>query len=139
MTTTVVHYELAGNVAVLTLANAPVNALSHAVREQLIAGIHRAREDDSVAAVVITSSLPLFSAGADISEFAHAPKSPSLPEVLDVIEQSHKPVTAILPGGAFGGGLELALACHYRVSVDGNKVGLPEVHLGILPGAGGTQ
>jgi len=121
------------------MANAPVNALSKAIRVGLLAALQKASEDDSVHAIIITSELPLFSAGADISEFSGGDLSPMLPEVLNAIESSTKPVVAALNGAAFGGGLELALACHYRVTVEQNKVGLPEVHLGILPGAGGTQ
>ena len=125
--------------AMIELHNKPVNALSKQVREGLIAAINTSLKDESVNAIIITSSLPLFSAGADISEFASGNLSPSLPEVLNLIENAHKPITAVVNGGAFGGGLELALSCHYRVTFSGNKVGLPEVHLGILPGAGGTQ
>jgi 3-hydroxyacyl-CoA dehydrogenase len=105
----------------------------------VIEGVQNALSDASVKVVVLSSALPLFSAGADISEFSGGDLSPMLPEVLDVIEQASKPVIAVVNGNAFGGGLELALACHYRISHKQNKVGLPEVHLGILPGAGGTQ
>ena len=121
------------------MQSAPVNALSRAVRVGLIDGIESALSDDSVSAIVITSSLALFSGGADISEFSGGDLSPNLPEVLDKIENATKPVVAVLPGPAFGGGLEVALACHHRITFAGNQVGLPEVNLGILPGAGGTQ
>lgn len=138
-TQALVNYDVQHNIATITLNNAPVNALSCAVRQQIGDSLEKALQDGAVETVVITSALPLFSAGADISEFSSAPKSPMLPDVLNAIEQAAKPVIAVLPGPAFGGGLELALACHYRLSVAGNKVGLPEVNLGILPGAGGTQ
>ncbi len=127
------------NVALLWLQNPPVNALSKAVREGLIAALEKAQADSSVKVIVISSEQKLFSGGADISEFAGGNLEPNLPTVLDKIENANKPVVAVLNGAAFGGGLEVALACHYRVSFTGNKVGLPEVNLGILPGAGGTQ
>ncbi len=127
------------HLALVGLNSAPVNALSKALRIGIVEGINKALSDAKVKAIVLHSHLPLFSAGADISEFSGGDLSPMLPEVLDVIEQSAKPVIAIVGGNAFGGGLELALACHYRVTHAKNKVGLPEVHLGILPGAGGTQ
>lgn len=135
----VVSYDVQQGMAVITMSNAPVNALSQAVRVGLIAGMDKALQDDNVHAVVITSSLALFSGGADISEFSSGNMSPMLPDVLEKIEQSSKPVFAVLPGPAFGGGLEVALSCHHRITFAGNKVGLPEVNLGILPGAGGTQ
>ena len=121
------------------LQNPPVNALSKAVRVGLIAAVKQALADDTVAAIVISSKQNLFSGGADISEFASGDYEPPLPEVLELIEQAPKPIIAVLNGPAFGGGFELALACHYRVTFAANKVGLPEVNLGILPGAGGTQ
>ena len=134
-----VGYTVQQGVATITMQSAPVNALSRAVRVGLIDGIESALSDDSVSAIVITSSLALFSGGADISEFSGGDLSPNLPEVLDKIENAIKPVVAVLPGPAFGGGLEVALACHHRITFAGNQVGLPEVNLGILPGAGGTQ
>lgn len=136
---TVVDYQVSDAVATITMKNGPVNALSQAVREGLQDGVKQALDDDNVKAIIITSALPLFSGGADISEFAGGNLSPALPEVLNTIEQASKPVIAVLPGPAFGGGLEVALSCHHRITVKGNKVGLPEVNLGILPGAGGTQ
>lgn len=135
----VVAIEQEGSIAVIKLNNPPVNALSRDVRQGLMHALEAALRDDSVLCLVIASELALFSAGADISEFAGGNLEPGLPDVLNAIENSPKPVIAALSGSAFGGGLELALACHYRLSFDGNKVGLPEVHLGILPGAGGTQ
>lgn len=136
---TPVTYNQDQHLALVGLNGAPVNALSKALRIGIIDGVKKALSDDKVKAIVLHSHLPLFSAGADISEFSGGDLSPMLPEVLDVIEQSTKPVIAIVGGNAFGGGLELALACHYRITHAKNKVGLPEVHLGILPGAGGTQ
>jgi 3-hydroxyacyl-CoA dehydrogenase len=134
-----VAYDVQQGVATLTMQSAPVNALSRALRVGLIDGIEQAINDESVKAIVVTSALPIFSGGADISEFAGGDLSPNLPEVLEKIENASKPVVAVLPGPAFGGGLEVALACHHRITFADNKVGLPEVNLGILPGAGGTQ
>jgi 3-hydroxyacyl-CoA dehydrogenase len=127
------------NVAVLWMQNPPVNALSKAVRVGLIAALQQALADDSVKVIVISSKQNLFSGGADISEFSGGDFEPPLPAVLELIENANKPIVAVLNGPAFGGGLEVALSCHYRVTFAANKVGLPEVNLGILPGAGGTQ
>lgn len=134
-----VSYAVDAGVATLVMQSGPVNALSKALRIGLIDGVEQALSNDSVKAIVITSSLPIFSGGADISEFSGGDLSPMLPEVLDKIENATKPVIAVLPGPAFGGGLEVALACHHRITFADNQVGLPEVNLGILPGAGGTQ
>lgn len=128
-----------GEVLVIVSDNPPVNALGQAVRAGLKAGIEEALSDDSVKAVVIRCDGRTFHAGADITEFGKPPVGPSLPEVIDAIEASTKPVVAALHGTALGGGLEVALGCHYRIAVPSAKVGLPEVKLGILPGAGGTQ
>ena len=134
-----VSYAVEEGVATLIMQSGPVNALSKALRVGLIDGVDQALSNDNVKAIVITSSLPIFSGGADISEFSGGDLSPMLPEVLDKIENASKPVIAVLPGPAFGGGLEVALACHHRITFADNQVGLPEVNLGILPGAGGTQ
>jgi 3-hydroxyacyl-CoA dehydrogenase len=130
-----------GDVLVIASNNPPVNALGHAVREGLVRGIEEANGDDAVKAVVIIGEGQTFFAGADISEFG-TPKAfqpPMLPQVVDIIEGCAKPVVAAIHGTAFGGGLEVALASHYRVAVPGAKLGVPEVKLGLLPGAGGTQ
>jgi 3-hydroxyacyl-CoA dehydrogenase len=130
-----------GDVLVISSNNPPVNALGHAVREGLVRGIEEANGDDAVKAVVIIGEGATFFAGADISEFG-TPKAfqpPMLPQVVDIIEGCAKPVVAAIHGTAFGGGLEVALASHYRVAVPGAKLGVPEVKLGLLPGAGGTQ
>ncbi len=127
------------NIALVMMQNPPVNALSQSVRVGLLEEIGAALQDDSIQAIVLSSEQALFSGGADISEFSSGKFEPPLPEVLELIEQASKPVVAVLNGPAFGGGLELALACHYRVTFSDNKIGLPEVKLGILPGAGGTQ
>ena len=130
-----------GDVLIVTSNNPPVNALGHAVREGLVVAIQEADSDDGVKAVVIVCQGQTFFAGADISEFG-TPKSfaqPVLPQVVDVIENCTKPVVAAIHGTAFGGGLEVALASHYRVAVPSAKLGVPEVKLGLLPGAGGTQ
>jgi 3-hydroxyacyl-CoA dehydrogenase len=128
-----------GRVAVLTVNNPPVNALSRHVRQGLHDGLAQAAADPAVEAVVITCAGRTFIAGADITEFGKPPAEPSLHAVLDRIEGSAKPVVAAIHGTALGGGLEVALACHYRVGVKGARFGLPEVKLGLLPGAGGTQ
>src|SRR4051812_27829303 len=130
-----------GDVLIVTSNNPPVNALGHAVREGLVKAIEEADGDDAVKAVVIICQGQTFFAGADISEFG-TPKSfesPALPMVVDRIEACTKPVVAAIHGTAFGGGLEVALASHYRVAIPSAKLGVPEVKLGLLPGAGGTQ
>jgi 3-hydroxyacyl-CoA dehydrogenase len=130
-----------GDVLIVTSNNPPVNALGHAVRDGLVKAIEEADGDDAVKAVVIICQGQTFFAGADISEFG-TPKSfeyPALPQVVDIIENCTKPVIAAIHGTAFGGGLEVALASHYRVAVPSAKLGVPEVKLGLLPGAGGTQ
>ena len=128
-------------VAVVTLNNPPVNGLGVAVRTGLRAAIDAAASDDGVQALVITGSGRMFSGGADISEFAKTPPpgTPPLPELIDALEASAKPVVAAIHGVALGGGFELALGCHVRLAAPGTRVGQPEVTLGIVPGAGGTQ
>jgi 3-hydroxyacyl-CoA dehydrogenase len=128
-----------GRVAVLTGDNPPVNALSQHVRKGLHDGIKQATADGAVQAIVIACAGRTFIAGADITEFGKPPAEPSLHSVLDLIEGSPKPVVAAIHGTALGGGFEVTLACHYRVGVKAARFGLPEVKLGILPGAGGTQ
>ncbi|MEE8453953.1 MAG: 3-hydroxyacyl-CoA dehydrogenase NAD-binding domain-containing protein, partial [Limibaculum sp.] len=134
-----VRYALDGNVAVLTVDNPPVNALGIGVRTGLKEGIERAIADPEVDAIALVCAGRTFFAGADISEFGKPPASPSLRELQDVMEHCPKPIVAGIHGTALGGGLETALACHYRIAVPGAVLGLPEVKLGILPGAGGTQ
>lgn len=128
-----------GEVLVVTSNNPPVNALGQAVRAGLADAMAEAAGDDAIQAVVICCEGRTFFAGADITEFGKPPVGPSLPEVIDAIEASSKPVVAAIHGTALGGGLEVALGCHYRIAVASAKLGLPEVKLGILPGAGGTQ
>ncbi|MEM7325778.1 MAG: 3-hydroxyacyl-CoA dehydrogenase NAD-binding domain-containing protein, partial [Actinomycetota bacterium] len=119
--------------------NPPVNALSHHVRQGILDGINAAVADESVAAIVLTCRGRTFIAGADISEFGKPPQGPPLPEVQAAMENSPKPVIAAIHGTALGGGFEVALCAHYRVSVPTARFGFPEVKLGLLPGAGGTQ
>ena len=133
----VIAYELHGDIAVLRVQNPPVNALGHAVRLGLDKAMTRAEAEAK--AVVIVGDGRSFPAGADISEFGKPPQDPWLPELCNRIEASPLIVVASLHGTALGGGLEVALSAHYRIAVASAKVGLPEVHLGILPGAGGTQ
>ncbi len=128
-----------GDVLVVTSNNPPVNALGAAVRQGLVAAIEEAEADDAVNAVVIRCEGQTFFAGADITEFGKPPVMPWLPSVVDTIENCSKPVVAAIHGTALGGGLEVALGCHYRVAVKDAKLGVPEVKLGLLPGAGGTQ
>jgi len=137
--TSPIRTEKHDNVLVIISDNPPVNALGQAVRAGLTDGIAEALSDDSVEAVVIRCDGRTFFAGADITEFGKAPQGPSLPEALDKLEASEKPVVAAIHGTALGGGCEVALACHYRVAVPSAKLGLPEVKLGLIPGAAGTQ
>jgi 3-hydroxyacyl-CoA dehydrogenase len=139
--TSPISTEKHGHVLIIRSDNPPVNALGHAVRDGLVKGIEQAEADESVAAVVIIGEGQTFFAGADISEFG-TPKAfaqPALPQVVDIVEACSKPVVAAIHGTALGGGLEVALACHYRCAVASAKLGVPEVKLGLLPGAGGTQ
>ncbi len=128
-----------GDILIVTSNNPPVNALGHAVREGLVAAIAEADGDEAVKAVVIICQGQTFFAGADITEFGKPMQMPMLPMVVDIVENCTKPVVAAIHGTAFGGGLEVALASHYRVALPSAKLGVPEVKLGLLPGAGGTQ
>ncbi|MDR5753360.1 MULTISPECIES: 3-hydroxyacyl-CoA dehydrogenase NAD-binding domain-containing protein [unclassified Caballeronia] len=134
-----VKTELRDGVLVVTVDNPPVNALGVDVRRGLSAAIERADEDSGVQAILIVGAGRNFIGGADIREFGKLPMPPSLPDVCNQIEACAKPVVAAIHGAALGGGLEVALAAHYRLAVAGAKLGLPEVTLGLLPGAGGTQ
>jgi 3-hydroxyacyl-CoA dehydrogenase len=136
--TSPVSYELVDDIGVITVDNPPVNALSHAVRQGLQDAIQAAQQDASKAVLIVCAGRT-FIAGADITEFGKPPREPHLPDLCNTIEASSKIVVAALHGTALGGGLEVALSCHYRCAVPGAKVGLPEVKLGLLPGAGGTQ
>jgi 3-hydroxyacyl-CoA dehydrogenase len=133
-----VSYSLQDNIGVISVNNPPVNALSHAVRQGLLDAITTAQSDASEAVVIVCEGRT-FIAGADITEFGKPFKAPWLPELLNTIEASSKPVIAAMHGTALGGGFETALAAHYRCAVASAKVGFPEVKLGLLPGAGGTQ
>jgi 3-hydroxyacyl-CoA dehydrogenase len=135
----IVSYKVEQNVGIVTVDSPPVNALSVAVRRGILEAMKTGQSDDSAAALVLICAGRTFIAGADITEFDSPPESPWLDEVIDVIEGGAKPTVAALHGTALGGGLETALACHYRVAVPSARCGLPEVHLGIVPGAGGTQ
>lgn len=133
------RFTVEGNIAVITIDSPPVNALSAAVRTAIRDGITLAIKNPAVEAIVLTCAGKTFIAGADITEFGKPLVGPSLDEVEACIENSSKPVIAAIHGTALGGGLEVALVCHYRVAVPSAKCGLPEVNLGLLPGAGGTQ
>ncbi|MDD1780407.1 3-hydroxyacyl-CoA dehydrogenase NAD-binding domain-containing protein [Enterovibrio sp. ZSDZ35] len=134
-----VNLVIENGVGVIWVNNPPVNALSHSVRAGILAGLEQANTNSDISAIVIGCDGNTFIAGADIKEFGEAPKEPHLPDVLHAIRNSAKPVTAALHGTVLGGGFELALSCHYRVAITGTKVGLPEVKLGLIPGASGTQ
>lgn len=138
-TTSPISTRRHGDVLIVLSNNPPVNALSTPVRQGLVDAIAQAEADDSVKAVVIACEGQTFFAGADITEFGKPPQQPWLPIVVDTIENCSKPVVAAVFGTALGGGLEVALACHYRVAAPSAKLGTPEVKLGLLPGAGGTQ
>ena len=128
-----------GAVGVILIDNPPVNAASHAVRLGVVEGLVEANSDGEIGAIVLACAGRTFVAGADIKEFGKPPMAPILPEVCAAIEASTKPVVAAIHGTALGGGLELALACHARVATQDAYLGLPEVKLGLIPGAGGTQ
>ncbi|WP_233801289.1 3-hydroxyacyl-CoA dehydrogenase NAD-binding domain-containing protein [Paraburkholderia sp. HP33-1] len=136
-----VDYTTRDGVAVLTLNNPPVNGLGLSTRTGIVEGLERAQNDPAVKAIVLTGAGKAFSGGADITEFntPKATQEPTLPTVIEAVEGSAKPVVAAIHSVAMGGGLELALGAHYRVAAAGAQIALPEVKLGILPGAGGTQ
>jgi 3-hydroxyacyl-CoA dehydrogenase len=136
-----VDYRTHDGVAVITINQPPVNGLGHAVREAIVEGVERALADEATIAIVLTGGGKGFSGGADITEFntPMAMREPALSTVITIIEESTKPVIAAIHGFALGGGLELALGAHYRIGMPDVQIALPEVKLGILPGAGGTQ
>lgn len=134
-----VHYQRHGEVGVISIANPPVNALSQAVRRGLLDALQEGIADQQAQALVVMAEGRTFIAGADIREFGKPPQAPLLPDVISQLEACPKPLVASLHGTALGGGLEVALGCHYRVALASTRVGLPEVKLGLLPGAGGTQ
>lgn len=135
----IVESALHGNILVLTLNNPPVNALGVEIRRGLLAAIDSANDNPAVEAILLVGAGRHFCGGADIREFGKTPQAPALPEVVKRIEDSSKPVLATIQGVALGGGLEVALAAHYRLATGSARLGLPEVLLGLLPGAGGTQ
>ena len=138
---TPIRYKVEAGLAWLTMNNPPLNALSHALRAGIVAGIDRALADPKVRAIVLCGSERAFSSGADIKEFADGTfyADPYLPAVVDAVEAATKPVIAAISGACMGGGLELALGCHYRVARGDAKIAFPEVKLGLIPGAQGTQ
>ncbi|MFY8208918.1 MAG: enoyl-CoA hydratase-related protein, partial [Caulobacter sp.] len=135
----VTDFSVEGDIGVVTLNSPPVNALSAVVREGLQGAFDAAIADAAVKAIVLICDGKTFIAGADITEFGKAMTGPSLQDVQNTIENSPKPVIAAIHGTALGGGLEVALVANYRVAVPSAKAGLPEVNIGLLPGAGGTQ
>ena len=128
-----------GSIAVIFIDNPPVNALSHAVRQGIVSCLKAAETDNNVDAIVVSCSGRTFIAGADISEFGQPALEPHLPDVLAQLDECSKPIIAALFGTVLGGGFEVALSCHYRVALTNTNLGLPEVTLGLIPGAGGTQ
>jgi 3-hydroxyacyl-CoA dehydrogenase len=138
-TTPVVTLEKRDGIGSIVLNNPPVNALSHRLRVELCETLERAQADAEVQAIALCCDGRTFVAGADIKEFGKPPQAPDVPELVELVGAARKPIVAALHGSALGGGLELALACSFRVAAPGTKLGFPEVTLGILPGAGGTQ
>jgi 3-hydroxyacyl-CoA dehydrogenase len=128
-----------GNVAIITINNPPVNALRHGVRKGILDCVTAARDDASVEAIVLTGAGRTFVAGADITEFGKPSQPPGLMDVISVIDDIKKPTIAAVHGTPLGGGLELTMSCHFRVAAAGTRLGLPEIKLGLIPGAGGTQ
>jgi len=139
MASDIFNYQVHDNIAVITIDSPPVNALGIDVRKAIISGFDKANTDPNVKAIVLTCAGRTFHAGADIKEFGKPPIEPTLRDVIAFIESIDKLSVAALHGTALGGGLELALGCHKRIALDSSRIGLPEVNLGILPGAGGTQ
>jgi len=133
------RFEKRGNVGIIWINNPPVNAISVGVRAAIIDGVAKLAQDAEINIGILACEGRTFMAGADITEFGKPPLSPSLHEAIHAVEGSVKPIVAAIHGTAFGGGLEVALGCHYRVADARAKIGLPEVKLGLLPGAGGTQ
>jgi 3-hydroxyacyl-CoA dehydrogenase len=133
------RFEKRGNVGIIWVNNPPVNAISVGVRAAIIDGVAKLAQDPEIEVGVLACEGRTFMAGADITEFGKPPLSPGLHDAINAVESSAKPIVAAIHGTAFGGGLEVALGCQYRVAIAGAKVGLPEVKLGLLPGAGGTQ
>jgi 3-hydroxyacyl-CoA dehydrogenase len=135
------QYQVQGDVAIITLDNPPVNGLGLSTRQGIADGMAKANADSAVKSIIITGAGKAFSGGADIKEFGKptAMQEPNLNSVIGVLETSSKPVIAAIHTVVMGGGLELALGCHYRIAAPGTSVALPEVKLGLLPGAGGTQ
>ena len=139
MSDNVIELTYEDDTAIISINNPPVNSLGISVRKGLVDAIKSSENNSSVRSIIITGNGSTFPAGADIKEFGHPPQAPHLPEVCEEIENINKPVIAALHGTALGGGLEIALASNYRIVEEKTKLGLPEVHLGLLPGAGGTQ
>ncbi len=135
----IVSVRTDGRIAVVTIDNPPINAMKQEVRARLIDALARVGDDAAVDAIVILCAGRTFVAGADITEFGRPPLSPTSIDVIDAIEASTKPIIAAMHGTPLGGGLELALSCHFRIAAPGTRLGLPEIKLGIIPGGGGTQ
>ncbi len=136
---TPVYLTWHGNVALITIDNPPVNAIAHPVREGLLQAIVEADDDATIQAIVLHGAGRNFIAGADIREMDQPPRAPLLNDVLLRLESCRKPVVAALHGAVLGGGLEVALASHYRCATEDAQLGFPEIKLGLLPGSGGTQ
>lgn len=134
-----IETKLHDDIIEIVLNNSPVNALGAPVRQGIAKAFDEAEANMAVKAIVIRGGGKLFSAGADITEFGKVFGEPMLPQLVGRIEASTKPVIAAIHGTCFGGGCEVALSCHYRIAAPSAKMGLPEVKLGLLPGAGGTQ
>ena len=133
-----VTLTLENAIAVITVNNPPINATSHVVRSGIVDALDQIDANDDIRAAILICDGKTFIAGADVSEFGQPPKAPILPDVIKRIEAATKPVIAAIHGHALGGGLEVALGCHYRIADSTAKLGLPEVNLGLIPGAGGT-
>src|SRR5688572_19783913 len=136
-----IDYGVQGQVAVIAFGDPPVNSLGHVVRRALVAALDRAILDPAISAIVLTGRNGLYSGGADIREFGTPDmlRAPNLRQVIAAVDGSAKPVVAAISGICLGGGFELALGCHHRVAATDASLGLPEVKIGLLPGAGGTQ